>query len=281
MKAISTALLALLKSKEFMMFEAFKIELTNGSTLALTDASFQFAMEGDQYEPAIISRNSLKQSLGLSTDSMDLELVGGDSSLVGGVAWKKAARNGAFDRAKVKCKRCYFAATSFTPTGSIWKFSGKVGRININGDTIKLQVNSPTELLNAKVPPGVYQPECLNTLFDNQCSLNRASYLLTASTQAGTTKSSLVITNNASAGYYSGGEVEVMAGANSGAKRTIKTHNGSSFEMALPFSEAMGSGVSVKITPGCNRTMETCKNKFSNVIHFRGTPFVPTPETAI
>ena len=32
---------------------------------------------------------------------------------------------------------------------------------------------------------------------------------------------------------------------------------------------------------GCDLAMATCRDKFSNLIRFKGTPFVPVPTTAL
>jgi hypothetical protein len=46
----------------------------------------------------------------------------------------------------------------------------------------------------------------------------------------------------------------------------------------LPF--AVATSDNLNIYPGCDKSIATCQNTYSNLIHFGGEPFVPSPETA-
>jgi len=36
-----------------------------------------------------------------------------------------------------------------------------------------------------------------------------------------------------------------------------------------------------KVYPGCNKRQDTCKNKFNNIVHFRGFPYIPSADTVV
>jgi hypothetical protein len=49
----------------------------------------------------------------------------------------------------------------------------------------------------------------------------------------------------------------------------------------LPLPNSPSGGDNFTAFPGCDHTMATCAQKFSNLINFGGVPFVPVPETAV
>ena len=46
-----------------------------------------------------------------------------------------------------------------------------------------------------------------------------------------------------------------------------------SLSLPMPYTVQVGDGVTA--IAGCDKTSETCKDKFSNLINFRGFPTIP------
>jgi uncharacterized phage protein (TIGR02218 family) len=72
--------------------------------------------------------------------------------------------------------------------------------------------------------------------------------------------------------------VTFLTGANAGAQREIRLHgeDGQLFVYdPLPFDIEVGDDV--RLVAGCDKTLATCRDKFNNVINFRGEPFIPGP----
>ena len=70
-------------------------------------------------------------------------------------------------------------------------------------------------------------------------------------------------------------------GANAGLTRTVKSYGSGLFRFALQLPHPPASGDTFTVYPGCPKTQAACKDKFSNLIHFRGYPYVPPAETAL
>lgn len=49
----------------------------------------------------------------------------------------------------------------------------------------------------------------------------------------------------------------------------------------LPLAYTPQVGQTFKVTPGCNKHLKTCRDKFNNVANFRGEPFVPGIDQAL
>lgn len=82
--------------------------------------------------------------------------------------------------------------------------------------------------------------------------------------------------------YFQNGKITCTSGLNDGLSREISSNAVAGTEMKLslkrPFPFAIAEFDEFTITAGCNRTVEDCK-KYSNIINFRGEPYVPNITT--
>lgn len=138
-------------------------------------------------------------------------------------------------------------------------FSGVSGMTQINGltgivtyiDANTFSVNIDTSLLVLPYPPyyavgafGIYTGGGLATLM------------------------------NASE-YYQNGVVTWLTGQNSGLKMEVKKYSIGSLELfqTMPYPIALGDTYTV--TAGCDKQLATCRDRFANVVNFRGEPHMP------
>jgi len=77
------------------------------------------------------------------------------------------------------------------------------------------------------------------------------------------------------AGYFSGGEIEWLTGANAGRKMEIKEFSNKQFTLVLPMPNNVAVSDTFKAVAGCDKTFTTCYSKFNNAVNFRGEPHVP------
>jgi uncharacterized phage protein (TIGR02218 family) len=66
-----------------------------------------------------------------------------------------------------------------------------------------------------------------------------------------------------------------MSGANSGISMEVKEYTQGRMILALPMPNAITIGDNYTIQRGCDKTLTTCRDVFSNVVNFRGEPHVP------
>ena len=168
------------------------------------------------------------------------------------------------------------------PVGAVNIFSGRVSDVSGSRSSVKVDVKSDIELLNVSSPRNIYQAGCMRTLYDDGCKVNREKFTVngrvTENSQTGT-----VLKHNLTQpdGWFSQGVIKFTSGRNAGFSRTVKAHNGNTFEFALrlPFPPQVGDVF--KVYPGCNKRRDTCKDKFNNIVHFRGFPFIPSADTVV
>lgn len=152
---------------------------------------------------------------------------------------------------------------------------GKLGEVRLQKDTFVAELRGLSELMQQHIGQ-LFSPSCRAILGDTRCQVNMTSFTFAATVNAVT--SSLIFTANAltqAAGYFTGGEVRWLTGANAGLKREIKEFANKQIILALPMPYAITNGDTCNVLAGCDKLFATCKAKFNNAANFRGEPHVP------
>ena len=132
------------------------------------------------------------------------------------------------------------------------------------------------------VPRNQYQPGCSNYLFDSACTLSKSAFAAAATATSALDSTGTIFSTGLAqaAGYFSQGFAIGVTGANAGVRRTIRLHSGGGTLKALSaWPAAVAIGDTFTVYPGCDKLQATCSGKFSNLVNFRGAPYVPAPET--
>ena len=77
--------------------------------------------------------------------------------------------------------------------------------------------------------------------------------------------------------WFAGGVLTWETGANAGRSIEVKawTQSNGQIELFLPMGYAIELGDAFRIHPGCDKHLDTCIDRFANVLNFRGEPYVP------
>ena len=81
-------------------------------------------------------------------------------------------------------------------------------------------------------------------------------------------------------GWFDYGVVTWTSGANAGLSAEIRYFNGSQFGLFEPMPYAIAAGDTYEVTPGCDKRLQTCRDKYDNVVNFRGEPYIPGRQEA-
>jgi len=118
-----------------------------------------------------------------------------------------------------------------------------------------------------------YQTACPYVLYGSNCTLDRANFLVNGVVDS---VNGLVLESSAfgafADGYFSGGYTSWAVSGNT-ETRFIIDHVGDFITINLPFTG--GVGTALQTYPGCDHILNTCINKFNNVVNYGGQPFFP------
>lgn len=176
--------------------------------------------------------------------------------------------------------------------------------LDANYDVLRwsFELGSQLSLIDAKIA-GVYSRNCNNDLGDGFgagtgfCGFDLTSYPETVTALVATgitpTRRTFRLQTGASneftsathiADYFAFGRVEFNTGNNIGLKQLVQSNTltqgpaGSRYidvtlSNGMPLDVTLGD--SVDIVVGCDKLPNTCRNKFSRFVDFRGDPFIP------
>ncbi len=198
-----------------------------------------------------------------------------------------AALNSLFDAAEVTVQTVYMPIGDYgnVSAGIETKFVGQITTIeNISRNKVEFQCADYLYLLNLKVPSRLIQSNCPWSFADANCSLSAASYSSSFTATTGTTKWALTPSTafTQAAGYFTQGVVTCLAGANAGLSQTVKLHDSTgTLQLMYPWLLNPAAGDTFSVIAGCDKSASTCSQKFDNLLHFGGQPFVPVPSSAV
>jgi len=276
----SQAHIDLLNSRAFASVDLFEFTFIDGSTIRYAGGGLSITWEGKTFQGGepLIKRDSVRIGRGLEADNMTLTVTPHEDDLLVGLPFVAAVHNGVFDGALFTLWRGHYAKPGSPIVGAIQRFSGPVTDVE-GEDDIRITVKSWLSQLDRQIPVEVYQPGCNWTIFSAGCGLSRTAYQVSGALQAGSTQSVLAVALTQASGYFDGGEIRFVSGANAGARRTVKIHSGGELLLAYPLPMPVTAGDAYVIWPGCDGTHARC-GAFGNQPRFRGQPDIPAPETA-
>lgn len=291
MKTAPTAVIsALANNRELTFADCFTITLADGTLARYTNAQYTVTIPVTGGPPLVyvagdilIDGLKLKQTCGVDIDQQELDISFKPTSTIAGLSWPIAAREGRFDGATIERARAVLTAPGGTVIGdaAVISFHGLVATIdNIGRLSCKMTVKSMLNKLAVDMPRDIWQPSCLNTLYDGLCTMVKA-----ANGASGTVGSSPTLNfipwPSSTADIYDQGTITFESGANVGVSRTVQTSTTSGLTLARPLDYLPTAGDSFVVYKGCDKSMATCQARFNNLANFRGFPFVPPPELSM
>lgn len=266
-----------------------KIVTRRGKIYGYTDHTVELDVEGVKYVPAPgLSRIQLARTINDTVSNQDI-----------GSAWvdapEEALLAGEFDNAEIEISFCDWSNPA---NGKLVMEHGRLGVIQWTADGFRADMQSwmrdLQKLINIPVTAG-----CRHRLFSQPndspklttvgaCMLNKVDYRCVGAVTS-TVVPKLVYNVEITSGtiadplnWFAGGHMIVQDVASDSQlyrrplmikSSTLLSANNYKIEFFLPTPLDLGTA-QIHIYPGCDKTMETCKNKFDNVINFGGFPHI-------
>jgi uncharacterized phage protein (TIGR02218 family) len=86
-------------------------------------------------------------------------------------------------------------------------------------------------------------------------------------------------------GWFTGGRLTLTSGASTGFSTEVKLHRASAREAEFSLWQGapspMVAGDIFTVTPGCDKSLATCRDRYGNAVNFRGFPQMPGNDALI
>jgi len=238
-----------------------------------TSDNLSFTFEGIHYEgAAAVSASAIRVSQGTGVDNLDV--VGlldsdqiTDTDLLAGK----------YDNAKVEV---FVVNPLDLSQGKLVLVTGNIGQIDFADGTYTAEVRGLFQRLGQQIGE-VTSPLCrVQRLGDSRCKIDLGAFSFPQKITSVVSDVVFTFADDGRIGpYYQYGIITSRNGANNGESRDVKfsarNNSAVTITLQLPFASAFVVGDTVVAQAGCDRTFTTCRDKFSNLINFRGEPYIP------
>jgi uncharacterized phage protein (TIGR02218 family) len=284
---VPTELQALFDSgKELIKADLMTITLSGGQVMRWTDHDRLVTIAGTTWQlGAGFTTGRMKWSAGVEVDTQNISLYADGGTTINGVPALHFINGGGFDAARFDLWRAFTDDVANGWVGKLHRFSGKVSDIDRPTKVeALLTLRSVFELFNQQLPKNVHQPTCDLSVYSTPCGVSRASKTVYGTVTGGSDPRRLSFTDSGLTqpdGYFSLGGVRGTSGANAGVLRTVRSSAAGVVTVVQPWPLPVAIGDTFAIYPGCDGTRATCRDKFENVIRFRGEEWIPSAETVL
>ena len=270
MKTLPPGLQDHLSSGTTTLCWCWKIARRDGLVQGFTDHDQAVTFDGVSYDAVTgFVASEVQSTLGLAVDN--LTVLGALSSAT---LNEHDLAAGDYDDAAIEIWRVNWSATD----ERVLMRKGNLGEVKRGKTGFQAEVRGLAHRLNQ--PTGrVYAYACDADLGDARCAKDVSSTTFSAeATVASVTDArrfSLAGIASYANGWFSGGKLTFVSGANAGRAMEIKRHAGVGIELWQAMSDPVSPGDAVTLLAGCDKQFATCKTKFANVANFRGFPYMP------
>ena len=230
-----------------------------------------------------LQRTKVRFVIGTAVDDLRVTITDIRGTTINGIALMAFIAAGGLVGARLQLDRAFWGPTDQAPVGALMWFAGRISVPAGDRYSADLVVQSDTVMFETMVPREVFQARCLNTMYDSACTKDRTALTLSITAGGATDAKKLTFSHAATSALpFALGSITGVTGANAGISRSIRAFtSGSSITVLNPWPFAVAPGDTFSAVPGCDGTQTTCNSTYSNLIHFRGQPYIPLPESIL
>ncbi len=274
MRDINPVLAEKLKSGATTMCRCWLIERRDGQTIGFTDHDLDLSFDGQLFEASTgLDASALESSTGLSVDNS--HAVGALSAT--GLS-EEDIRAGYYDSAAV----LLWLVDWTDVTLRVLLFRGVLGEIEHGDTAFEVELRGLSEALNKNVGRS-FVAECDRALGDTNCGVDLTAAGYTAITSVNSVRDNRTVWANGvsefATGWFEFGTLRWLSGANTGLTAKVKFDvlkgSARTIETWEEAPNPIAVGDQFKICVGCDKSSSTCRQKFDNIVNFRGFPHMP------
>jgi uncharacterized phage protein (TIGR02218 family) len=227
-----------------------------------TSSDVQHVLNGHIYTPIAISRGEMP-----GNGTSDAEALILTMPRVTPLALAYALGN-AFRQLRFRLYQVQMLSGEYE---KVW--DSRIAGFEVDGRWVQFRSPSPlADALHAAAPAWQFQQQCNNVLYDERCRVLRSSFDLATHVSAinGYFVTVASVGGQADQWFRGGSIVRTVDGESN----LIVGQVGAVLELSAPFRD-VEAGNAVTLYAGCDHLVETCRDKFANVVNFVGDPLIP------
>ena len=247
----------------------WKITRKDATVYGFTDHTSDLVISGVTYQAALgYTPTDIATSADLAVDNLELTGILDSPAIT-----EADLMAGVWDYAAIEV---FEVIHSLLSAGTRPLRRGRLGEVRVGRSMFIAEMRGLTQSLSRTIGE-LSSPSCRADLGDTRCKVVLATYTVTGSVTSVTDNRRFIDTSKAQAvGYFDQGKITWTGGANNGLSMEVKAFTaGSNFELSLAMPYTVAIGDTYSIYAGCDKLFSTCKDKFNNVINFRGEPHLP------
>lgn len=274
MKSLPAGLQAHLDTGATTLCYCWKLTRSDGFILGFTDHDRSLSFDSVTFEASGgFTATAIEGSTGLNIDNLDVM-----GALTSARLNEGDLASGLYDNADIEIWRVNWTDV----TERILMRKGNLGEVTRGRGAFSAEVRGLAHQLNQ--PTGrLYQYNCDADLGDARCGIDLEDAAYKGVGTVSTVDDRRVVTVSGLDGFidnwFTRGRITFTSGANNGASMEVKAHtlrnSVVTVELWQPMSRSIAVGDTFIIRAGCDKQFATCRDKFSNVLNFRGFPHMP------
>ena len=274
MRSVPAGIEAKIAAGHSTLVRCWKVTRQDGQVYGFTEHDRPISALGMTFEAATgLSASVAAQAIGFGVANH--EIVGGLSSEAITEADIAAGR---WDHASVEV----YLVDWQEPDDTLAIFTGTIGEMRRTETVFRADVEGPQRA--ARAPQGrIYQRRCDAVLGDERCGVDLSSptYSSGATVDAVVSPTTLEVSGLGAyqERWFDYGHIVWSSGANAGLETAVKGHRTSGGLVTIDIWEEPPAPVTAGDTftafAGCDKRGGTCRNKFSNMVNFRGFETMP------
>lgn len=241
--------------------ELYIVKLKTGTIyLAATDTDITFA--GQTYMAIPFQRETIDRSMDNVIDSCEISLGDGDYD-------KLAYLSNGFDfrGADVTIFKISYPDSLEDDTIKSISFMGYINSCSYSDGVFSFSLN--TRLPNIEVPNRSCQLCCNSEFGDAECGISLEETNVELAN--GSTNSNILLSSTYETNYWKDGVIFIK-----GESRLILSNEGNKIVVNYSFLQSdIKGGMEATLIRGCDKTKESCRDRFNNMKKFSGFPAIP------
>ncbi|ADO42307.1 DUF2163 domain-containing protein [Ketogulonicigenium vulgare] len=251
---------------------AWAITRTDGLQLGFTDHDGDLTFAGLTFRAgAGMSGAALVQGAGLAVDNTE-----GFGMITDDAVGEGDLRAGRFDGADIRIYQVNWRA----PADRSLIFHGTLGEITLEDGAWRAELRGAAEALSRPIGRS-YQRGCAAVLGDAACGfdLDTPGFAMDAALIAVDDTTLTIAAPDLDPRWFERGVVKITTGAAAGLSGMIKSDASLGAQRLISLWSPLGvqpqAGDQIRLLPGCDKRLATCRAKFGNLHNFRGFPHIP------